>query len=147
MELRLNNLYNSKGQIALPFVLLVGGIIIEIVIAGSFISFFISASSLGERLSVRALSAANTGMYDAIVKISSNKEFGAGGVNYETGVGDDTVSVSISRSVDDTNNVYVYTVLSTASARNRERKVRAELIVDQLTGKVNLQSVEEVSIE
>jgi len=29
----------KNGQIALPFVLLIGGIIIEIVIAGSFISF------------------------------------------------------------------------------------------------------------
>ena len=66
---------NKIGQIALPFILLVGGLIVEIVIAGLLVSFFVSASALGERLSVRALAAANAGIDDAIVRISSNKEF------------------------------------------------------------------------
>src|SRR6056297_719410 len=110
---------NKEGQIALPFVLLVGGIIIEIVLAGSFISFFVNASALGERLSVRALSAANTGVYDAVMKISRNKEFGSGGVSYEISVGDDSVLVDVSRSSDDAQDIYVYNVESVATARNR----------------------------
>ena len=139
-ELSLNN---KKGQIALPFVLLVGGIIIEIVVAGSFISFFVSASSLGERLSVRALSAANTGMYDAVMRISNNKEFGAGGTTYSIDVGNDTTSVTVSRTVDDANDLYEYTIESTATARSRNRKVVAKVVVNQTTGQINLKLVGE----
>lgn len=140
-------LKNDRGQIALPFVLLVGGIIVEIVIAGSFVSFFVSAASLGERLSVRALSAANTGTYDAVSKIANNKEFGAGGTTYEVSIGEDTVSVTVSRTVDETNNLYIYSIDSTATARTRKRRVLATAVVDQTTGELNLQSIEEVAVE
>jgi uncharacterized protein (UPF0333 family) len=138
----------KNGQIALPFVLLIGGIIIEIVIAGSFISFFVSAVSLGEQLSVRALSAANTGIYDATMKISSNKEFGAGveGISYNIEVGNDTAVVEVSRSVDP-KNFYLYTIESTATSRSRERKIVAELVVDQTTGQLSLKSIEEKAIQ
>ena len=137
----------KNGQIALPFVLLIGGIIIEIVIAGSFISFFVSAVSLGEQLSVRALSAANTGIYDATMKVSSNKEFGVGEINYNIEVGNDTVAVVVSRSSDDAKNLYLYTIESTATSRSRERKIVAELVVDQTTGQLNLKSIEEKAIQ
>ena len=136
-----------KGQIALPFVLLIGGIIVEIVIAGSFISFFVSAASLGEQLSVRAMAAANTGIYDAVMRIARNKEFGATQVDYNITVGSDSVAVTVSRTSDDTNNVYLYTVSSVASARSRERKVVAQLVVDQTTGSVNLDSIEEQPVQ
>lgn len=137
-----------RGQIALPFVLLVGGIIVEIVVAGSLVSFFINAASLGERLSLRALAVANTGVYDAVLKISANKEFAAGGtVNYSVNIGDDSVSVSVSRTVDNNAGVYNYTVNSTATARSRQRKVVAELVVDQTTGQINLRSISEESVQ
>lgn len=138
---------NSKGQIALPFVLLVGGIIVEIVIAGSIVSFFVNASSLGERLSIRALSVANTGVYDAVQKISTNKEFGAGGKTYTIDIDGSTATVTVSRTEDNTNNVYNYSIESEAQVRNRQRKMDARLVVDQTTGQVNLRSIEEVPIQ
>lgn len=141
------NIKSSKGQIALPFVLLVGGIIVEIVIAGSIVSFFVNASSLGERLSIRALSIANTGVYDAVQKISTNKEFGAGGKTYTINIEGEEVTVTISRTVDNTNDVYNYTIESSATVRSRQRKMEAKLVVDQETGQVNLRSVEEVSVK
>ncbi len=137
----------AHGQIALPFVLLVGGIIAEIVIAGSVVSFFASASSAGEQLSLRALSAAYAGVYDGIMRISSNKETAsAGTVNYSLSVGDDSVSISISRTVDDPLNVYEYTVAATASARNRRRKVVGDVVVEQTTGVLDIVSVEEAAL-
>lgn len=141
------NIKNSKGQIALPFVLLVGGIIVEIVIAGSIISFFVNASSLGERLSVRALSVANTGVYDAVQKISTNKEFGAGGKTYTINVDGYSTTVTISRSEDNTNDVYNYTIESEAVVRSRQRKMQAKLVVNQTSGQVNLKSIEEVPVQ
>ncbi|MFB6212849.1 MAG: hypothetical protein ABEI53_03495 [Candidatus Magasanikbacteria bacterium] len=136
----------KSGQIALPFVLLIGGIIVEIVIAGSLISFFVSGQALGQKLSLRALSAAKTGVYDAMTKISFNKEFGAGGKTYtisNAGIGGDTVTVDVSRNVDNSTNSYIYTIKATATARSRERKFVAKVIVDQTTGKVSLSSIKE----
>ncbi len=136
-----------SGQVALPFVLLVGGVIIEIVIAGSFVSFFVSATSIGERLSVRALAAANTGIYDAVMRVSRDKEFGAVEVNYDIAVSSDSVSVTVSRTSDDANNIYLYSVLSVASARSRQRKVVAEVVVDQTTGAISIDSIQEQAVQ
>ncbi|MEX2436613.1 MAG: hypothetical protein WD471_00440 [Candidatus Paceibacterota bacterium] len=137
---------NRSGQIALPFILLVGGIIIEIVIAGSIISIFVNNSTLGERLSLRALAAANSGIYDAMEKLSSNKEFASSGLEYEVNVGNDTATVSISRVVDDNNNIYIYTINSLAVASSRQRKLTAVVLINQTTGELNLSSVEEVPV-
>ncbi len=134
------------GQIALPFVLLIAGIIVEIVIAGSLVSFFVSASSLGERLAIRALAAANSGVYDAVMRISSNKEFASTPENYQITVSDDTVTISVSRVADGSSGTYAYTVESTATARNRQRKIVAEIIVDQTTGLINLGSISEQAV-
>ncbi|MEX1014308.1 MAG: hypothetical protein WDZ80_04075 [Candidatus Paceibacterota bacterium] len=138
---------NKKGQIALPFVLLIGGIIVEIVIAGSIVSFFVNAASLGERLSVRALAAANTGVYDAMEKISSNKEFSVSPVEYEIIIGDDSVTVNVSRVEDAGNNVYEYTISAIAVAESRQRKMQAIVFVDQTTGQLNLNSIEEQPVQ
>ena len=66
---------NSNGQATLSFILLAGGIILEIAIAGSFITYFLSASGLSERLSARAYVAAEAGIRDAQIKITRNKDF------------------------------------------------------------------------
>lgn len=135
----------NGGQIALPFVLLVGGIIVEIVIAGSLVSFFINATSLGEKLSIRALAAANTGIYDAVMKISANKEYAASPVNYNITINDDVVSVNVSRTASPT--IYLYTVDAVATAKNRKRRVVAKVVVDQTSGRINLNSIEEESVQ
>jgi len=136
-----------RGQVALPFVLLIGGIVAEIVIAGSVASFFMSSRTLGEQLMLRSLSAAYTGVHDGIVRISSNKELAASGdVSYSVSVGDDSVDVVISRSTDSTNGVYVFTISATASARLRRRKVVAKVVVDQTTGVLDVASVSEQAL-
>lgn len=135
---------STSGQAALPFVLLVAGIIVEIVAAGTIIGFVLTSASLGEQLSARALAAANTGVYDAVMKASNNKEFAASTKTYSITVGSDTVSVEVSRSTDDPNNVYAYIATSTATARNRERRMKAEFLVNQSTGEISVQSIAEV---
>ncbi len=136
-----------RGQIALPFVLLVGGIIAEIVIAGSVVSYFASASSAGEQLSLRALSAAYAGVYDGIMKVSDNKEAASGGtVNYTLAVGSDSAAVSVSRTVNNSLGVYEYTVTSTATAGNRSREVTGDVVVNQTTGALHIISVAETAL-
>lgn len=137
----------SEGQAALPFVLLVAGIVVEIIVVGTVLGMILSSVSLGEELSARALAAANSGVYDAMMKASNNKEFASGGVTYDLNVGSDTTSVEVSRSVDSGNDVYVYTATSTATARNRQRRMTANFLVDRTTGEVSMRSVGEKPVQ
>ncbi|MDI6734273.1 MAG: hypothetical protein QMD50_02150 [Patescibacteria group bacterium] len=133
------------GQATLSFVLLVGGIIIEVAIAGSFLTYFLSTSGLGERLSARAFAAAHAGIRDAQIKITRNKELSP--ASYSLPVGIDSASVVISWVTDATNDNYVYTVDSVGSASTRVRRLIATLIVNRATGLVQLKSLIEMSIQ
>lgn len=146
--------FSKSGQVALPFVLLVSGIIVEVAVAGAFIAYFLSASSLGERLSARAYSAAYAGVEDAMIRISRNKEFITSSpcvsspCSYDLTVGSDSASLTITRSSDSASNTYLYVIASTGSAGNvstRKKKLNASVIVDQTTGQMNLQSVNEIA--
>lgn len=133
----------DDGQIALPFILLVSGIIIEITIAGSFITYFLSRSGLGERLSLRASAAANSGIRDAILRITRDKEYASSPQSYNLTVGSDTAAVTVSRTIDDPQNSYIYTITSTATAGSRKKKLKATVIVNRTTGFIQLQSLKE----
>ena len=130
-----------RGQVALPFILLVSGIIIEITIAGSFITYFLSTSGLGERLSLRASTAAQSGLRDAMIRVARDKDYGASTQNYNLTVGSDTAAVTVSRTVDGTLGIYIYTIVSTGTASSRQRKLTATLIVNQKNGYLQLQSL------
>lgn len=132
------------GQATLSFILLVGGIVLEVAIAGSFATYFLSASGLGERLSARAFTTAEAGIRDAQMRIARDKEFAQSGpVSYSIGVGIDGVSVAVSR---DTSNAtsYVFTATSTGTAVNRSRRLVAVMVVNRETGLAQLQSIQEV---
>lgn len=134
----------------LPFVLLIGGIIVEVAIAGAFVSYFLSSSGYGERLSIRAAAAAESGIRDVMVKITQNKDFlpDAGQTSYSISVsGDtnDTALVSASRST--ASGKYLYVVESLGTAVSRQKKYRARIFVNPVTGRVELESITDVPIE
>lgn len=139
------------GQMTLPFILLVSGIIVEIAIAGSFVAYFLSTSGYGERLSVRANAAAYSGIRDATLRISQNKEFVSNACTapftYSVTVGSDATSVSVCRTTDETNGRYAYVVQSIGTAGSRQKKLNTQLSVDMVTGRVQLESIEEQTIE
>lgn len=136
----------GTGQIALPFILLVSGIIVEITIAGSFVAYFLSSSGLGERLLVRAEAAAQSGIRDAMVRIAQNKEYASGGASYSLTVGSDTATITVSRVTSDPT-VYVYTVTSLGVAGSRQKKFVATAYVHKITGAMQTQSVVDTAIE
>ena len=144
--------HNGRGgQVALPFVLLVAGIIIEIAIAAVFVVFFLSTGTAGERLALRARGAADSGARDAMVKIARDKEFAgaaseASPFTYSLALGNDTADISVWRAVDNTNGVYIYSITAIATADNRKKKVMGSMVVDQITGRVQLQSLAEVPV-
>jgi uncharacterized protein (UPF0333 family) len=145
------NLFGQKsGQMTLPFVLLIGGIIVEVAIAGAFVTYFLSNSGYGERLSVRAAAAAESGIRDAMVKITQNKEFlsDLGSTSYSISVStetNDTALVSASRET--ASGKYLYIVTSLGTAVSRQKKYVARIFVDPITGQVELESIQETAVE
>jgi len=138
---------SRNGQVALSFILLVSGVIIEVVIAGSFVTYFLSSSGLGERLQSRAASAAYSGVSDALVKISRNRDFGASTQNYGLTVGSDSDTVTVSRTLNGSAGIYVYTITSLGIASTREKNIVATAVVNQTTGQIQLQSIVDQSLQ
>ncbi len=134
------------GQIALPFILVVSGIIMEITIASTIVAYFLSSSGLSERLSVRAALAARTGVNDALIRIVRDKEYGASTQNYSFNVDRDVATIAVSRIVNVPANIYVYSIVSVGAAGARQRKMIGTLSVDQVTGRTRFESLVEVPV-
>lgn len=142
-------LLNRGGQMTLPFVLLIGGIIVEITIAGAFVTYFLSSSGYGERLSIRASAAAESGIRDAMVKITQNKEWDPVPSTYILQISsepNDSASLQITRTIPDTTH-YKYEIVSLGTAGSRQKKFVAIVFVDTTTGAVQLESIRENPIE
>lgn len=134
-----------RSQISLPIILIISGIFIEIAIAGAFIVSFMVSSGQGERLSARAFTVAEAGVKDAFIKITRDKNFTPSINPYTLTVNDDLVSVTVERDpIDLPTGSYRITAVGTAGTR--QRKLIGILSVNNLTGKVELQSIEELKI-
>ncbi len=134
---------NQKGQAVLPLVLFIGAIIFEIVLTGTFINSLLSDLGKGQRLGLRAFSLAQSGIKDAFIKVSRNKEYLTIGQfrNYQINTDGEVVTVEISRLYE-----HSYFITSTAVAGNRKSRLVAEIYVDPKTGLVSLASFKEVSL-
>ena len=95
----------------------------------------------------RAASAAYSGVSDALVKISRNRDFGASTQNYGLTVGSDSDTIGVSRTLNDSAGVYVYTITSLGMAGTREKNIVATAVVNQTTGQIQLQSVVDQSLQ
>ncbi len=67
MKFKVNN---AQGVSALPTILLLSGIILEVVVGGLAVAHFFSRSLLSEQLSAKALKVAEAGAHDAISRIN-----------------------------------------------------------------------------
>ncbi|MDP2705616.1 MAG: hypothetical protein Q8O49_00190 [bacterium] len=134
-----------RGQMSLPVILIICGVFIEIAIAGAFIVGFMISSGQGERLSVRALAAAEAGLRDAFIKVARDKSFLPSPNPYVLSVDDDSVSIFVERTPLDSN-FTSYQVTVTGIAGTRQRKLISSLLVDNNTGETKLQSIEETTI-
>lgn len=135
----------QNGQTALPVILLISTIVVEIAITGALVSYFATNSVFGERLSARALAAANLGVKDAEIKIVRNKDvFGVGG-NYNLTIQNDAVSISVLR-VSNSDNTYTFTIEATGVAGGRQKKLIEIIVVNQTTGRIDIQSTKEKTL-
>lgn len=134
-----------SGVSTLPTMLLLGGIIIEIAIAGAFLTYYFNVTNLGARLSAEALAAARAGADDALIQVVRNRTFSPDPNPYElTLTSGRTASVYICGEA--CTGVSGKTqVVSTATALNKKSRVEMTLIVTS-EGKVTVDSLKEVPL-
>jgi len=136
-------LKSKKGAAALPVIILLGGIIVELGIAGSVLLFYLNNSLYGSLLASRALNAAQSGTNEAvrqiILKEGTSNPFvlTLDASSAEVDIARDCVTYG-------PDNCRV-TITSVGKSLNREHTVETTLDVDSNTGEVDIIAVKEIS--
>src|SRR3989338_2324886 len=99
-----------KGQAAFITIIMIGGIVIFFGITLAFLAFSFTNSTYGVQYSTRALSAANAGAKDALMRLARNKDYGD--TSYDLVLGKDMASVSL---VNNSVSTGIVTITSLAS--------------------------------
>ena len=150
----MSKIQKSKVRAAatLPVVLLVGGLAIEIGIAGAFIAYFLGQSGFGVKLSAEALAAAKAGIQDAKMRIVRNKNFIPSPNPYTLTIGNNSAQITVCKELKtvttacDTAMSGKFEITSLGTAFTKKRQVRAILYVDATTGEVKVESEKEIAI-
>lgn len=135
--------FKNKGIAALPTILLLGGLAIEIIIALTVTSTVFVESEFGSKLSNDALLAANGGIDDAIMRVVLDKNFTSN--LYTVNLGNYSADITACKDAPCIDNGK-HKITSTGNAQTRRRKLEAILDVDSITGEVRLQSLKEVQL-
>ncbi len=122
--------------------LFIGGIIVEIALAGAFISYYLSQSGFGVKISAEALAAAEAGVQDALIRIIRDKNFSSAGYNLT--VGNRSANIIVCK--DSCAGTGKHKITSTGTAMLKRRKIEAVANVDSVTGEVKIESVQEAAI-
>lgn len=138
-NLRKKNFFRLwRGVVFLPFVLIIGGILIEITAAFGIFTLLNINSNQSLRFSAEALSVARAGTADAMLQVVNNKNFSS--TCYRVLVGSRTAYVVVSRDIPVAGETSIY---SKATILNRTRILYTILNVNSGTGEVNLVSTQE----
>ena len=130
----------GAGQAALPTVILIGAIIIELAIAAVFISYILSTIIYGEKISAQALVTAEAGIEDALLRIARDKNFSLG---YSITLSPGTADVNVIRNPA-SYPMGRHKIISVGRVLDKRRKIQAIVIVDPISGKVDLESIREI---
>lgn len=122
--------------------LFIGAIIVEIAVAGAFISYYLSQSGFGVKISAEALAAAEAGVQDALIKIIRDKNFSSNG--YSLTVGSRSANVVVCK--DSCAGTGKHKITSTGSAVAKRRKIEVIVNVNSATGEVKIESIQEAAI-
>lgn len=140
-----NKKNRQQGVAVLPVVLLVGGVIVEIGIAGAFIAFYVAQAGFGTRLSNEALGAARSGIEDGIMKVVRDKDYSSATTTVTFGMR--TADVSIVRDIP---SIGKDTITSIGKAGTgigqKQRKLQSIINVNQTTGEVQVEWIREVTL-
>ncbi|MDP3729337.1 MAG: hypothetical protein Q8R26_01085 [bacterium] len=133
-------LSTRKGIAALPTILIMGSIIVEITIAATVSAFLVVNTEAGARFSEAALLAAKSGANDALLRITRDRTFSSSLYQLPVGVG---VQADVIVAAEGFNKKKV---TATGSLRNWKRKIEAVVSLDDQTGLIRLESMDEVPL-
>lgn len=144
-----------KGVIALPTILLISGIVLEIALALALVAYFLLQSGAGNKFSFEAFLMAQSGTDDAIIRIIRNNNFGSGTASYSL-IADlvRRVDVVVCKDYKITGDLCDLTqpavgkteINSLGKALNKNRRLRAVVNIDPNNNEVKIETVEEISV-
>lgn len=152
----------QKGIVTLPIILLIGGIVMELTIAGVVVATLINNTIFSERLSAEALAAAHAGVQDAMVKIIRYNCFSGMSIGCPS---DDSLSpdvldlsndriaevyisdrMSTDSDGDGTDDTFSFVIDSVGTVLARKKRIEAKVGINPNSGKISIISLEEVPI-
>ena len=151
---------DNSGVAVLPTILLIGGLLTTISASLLFISYFFGQGSFGIKLSNEALAAAQAGISDAIIRVVRDKNYNTVNSSYSLAVGNRSAQVSVCAenfktdfmfnpnpcSVFDPDLTNKREITSIGSAFNKKRRLRAIINVNDDSGEIKTELVEEVAL-
>lgn len=151
ISLSTKNTSPIKGVAALPVILLISAIIIELIIASAFIAFSFSTGSYGTQLAAESLFGARAGADDAMYRVIKNTY--ASSYNFSVTIGPRTVTseIVIEKDPADLGVCSVswgcrFRIRSRGRSFIRERRVELILSVDPATREIRKESFKEIEI-
>ncbi len=139
-------LRSTKGIASLPAILLFGGIIIEIGIVSALLVYYLNNTLYANRLSDQALAAAQTGIEDGILKVVQDKTCpnAACPSSYQIETTTGTATITICK--DSCAGTGKTEISSTGASLTKKHKLVATLSVDQTTGEVIVDNIQEEAL-
>ncbi|MEK7507858.1 MAG: hypothetical protein AAB602_02115 [Patescibacteria group bacterium] len=122
----------NSGQTVLPLVLLMGGLIVLSAITMAFLSRSFLASSYGFQISEKAKAVAASGAYDALIRLTRNKDLSGA---YSLPLGTYSADVSITQ---DSPVPGQAAITSVSAISGRQRKVSVVVSRSPSTGQIIL---------
>ena len=137
-----------RGAATLPVVLIVSAIIMEIAITSVIVSSIFGGATLNNRLASEALSTAQAGASDGIIRVLRYCPIGsiAGTIcasPYEVVVENRTADVIIKDDPGPPSGSGNKIIISSSTILNRVKRVEVKLSIDQITGKTDIRSFKE----
>lgn len=153
----------QRGIAALATTLFLGGIIVEIALAGILAVTYLTSSNAGVRFSAEARAAAESALQESLLRIIRNKNIPQGNsanawnrsIDFPVGNATAKAVVCTSFSIEPrpisngcnpagSANGGEYIIVAIGTRLNRKYELRATTTVDTITGKMTLQSAQEV---
>ena len=144
----------NNGMTALPLIILIGGIVLEIAITMTLVAFYLSESGAGARFSAEALSISQAGINDAMIKIIRNPSFNTGASNpyYLSFDNYRNAQVFVCRNYRTiTNNCDTWLennteITSLGTVFSKNRRLRANISINPTNGEIRIGSIKEITL-
>lgn len=136
----------SQGVASLPAIILFGGLMIEIGVAGAFLIYYLNNSLYGTRLSQAALTVAQAGIDDGILKVILDKDCPNINCPSTYTITTENGSADVTICKDSCSGSGTTQVTSIGSSLTRKHKIVAVLNVNDTTGLVTRNSITEIPL-